>query len=413
MSRLISLPLVLLFFSVAGAGDNWPEFRGPQGDGVAESEKLPVQFNDPAQIRWKQAIHGRGWSSPVVWRDRIWVTTATEDGKRQSVLALDRHTGEILIDRVVFETEDPQEIEVSNSYASSTPAIEEGRIYVHYGSLGTACLDTATGATIWERRDLPCNHWRGAGSSPIIDQKNLYVAFDGYDYQYAAALDKRTGATVWRRDRNIDYGTDNGDRKKAYSTACLFTHQGERQLVMPSATETICYAPETGDELWRVRHGGMNAAPRPLYKHGLVYITGGDRDRKLFALDPTKRGQMPDEAIVWGMSKGAPFRPSQIILGERMYVISDKGIATCVNAKNGDTIWQQRIGGNYRASLLAAGGNLYCFDESGKITVFKASDQFELVAESILPDGFQASPAVAGDSLYLRTTQDLYCFERE
>lgn len=412
MSRLLFTPIFFLLVSVAFAADNWPEFRGPKGDGVADSENLPVDFSDPKVLKWKTAIHDRGWSSPVVWGDRIWVTTSTEDGTKQSVLALNRHTGEILLDRVVFTTENPQEKEVSNSYASCTPAIEAGRIYVHFGSLGTACLDSETGETIWERRDLPCDHWRGPGSSPIIDDKNLYVAYDGYDYQYAVALDKQTGKTVWKKDRNIDYGTDNGDRKKAYSTACLFEHDGQRQLVMPSASDTVCYDPATGDELWRVHHGGMNAAPRPLYKHGLVYITGGDRDRKLFAMDPSGRGEIPDGDIVWGMSKGAPYRPSQVILGDRMYIIEDKGIATCVDAKTGETIWQERIGGNYRASLLAAGGNLYCFDESGKITVFKASDKFELVAESSLPDGFQASPAVSGDSLYLRTTKDLYCFEK-
>ncbi len=266
----------LLLPALLSAADNWPEFRGPRGDGRAANGDPPIEWSEAHQIKWKVDIHDRGWSSPVVWNDQIWLTTATEDGKQMYAVCVDRETGQIEHDILVFENEHPSYCHPTNSYASPTPVIEAGRLYVHFGSYGTACLDTATGDVIWQRRDLQCDHYRGPGSSPILYEGGLYVAFDGFDLQYVVGLDKQSGATLWRRDRNIDYRSDNGDHKKAYGTCHVILHGGRAQLISPSAAATIAYNPATGDELWRVRHGGMNAATRPLFAHGLVFITAGD-----------------------------------------------------------------------------------------------------------------------------------------
>ncbi len=408
--RQTLLLLFVLVSSPAAAADNWPQFRGPRGDGAADA-KLPLTWSESENVKWKIPIHGKGWSSPVIWGDQLWLTTATEDGKQMSALCVDRHSGKVLRDFVVFENEEPRFCHPTNSYASCTPVIEEGRIYVHFGSYGTACLDTATGKKIWERRDLECNHWRGPGSSPIVQGDKLIVAYDGYDYQFVVAFDKNSGDTAWRRDREIDYGTDNGDRKKAYSTATAFEHEGRTQIISPSATESIAYDADSGDVLWRVRHGGMNAAPKPLYANGLVYIAAGDGPLSMIAVKPDGTGDVTDTHIAWGFGKSAPKRPSPIIVGDLMFMINDEGIASCIDAKTAKILWQERVGGEYRASPIVADGRIYCFSMDGMTPVFAAVEEFKLLAENELANGFQASPAVAGNSLYLRTITDLYCIE--
>ena len=406
-------PLLLLLLCSTcqvTAAENWPEFRGPDGDGSTDA-KLPLTWSESENVKWKIPIHGKGWSSPVIWGDQLWVTTATEDGKQMSALCVDRHSGKVLKDVVVFENEEPQYCHPTNSYASCTPVIEAGRIYVHFGRYGTACLDTATGDKLWERRDIECNHWRGPGSSPIVHDDKLIVAYDGYDYQFVVAFNKNDGTTAWHRDREIDYGTENGDRKKAYSTATAFKHKGRTQVVSPSATESIAYDPDSGDVLWRVRHDGMNAAAKPLYAHGLVYIAAGAGPTSMIAVKPDGTGDVTDTHIEWGFNKSTPRRPSQIIVGERMFMINDDGVATCIDAKTAKVIWQKRVGGKYRASPIVANGRIYCFSQDGTSPVFEASDKFKLVAENKLDNEFQASPAIAGNSLYLRTISDLYCIE--
>ena len=405
--------LLLVFLLVAGqvvAADSWPQFRGPSGDGSADAN-LPLTWSESENVKWKIPIHGKGWSSPVIWGDQLWLTTATEDGKQMSALCVQRDSGKVLRDIVVFENEEPRFCHPTNSYASCTPVIEEGRIYVHFGSYGTACLDTATGKKNWERRDLQCNHWRGPGSSPIVQGDKLIVAYDGYDYQYVVAFDKNSGKTAWRRDREIDYGTDNGDRKKAYSTATAFEHNGRRQIISPSAMESIAYDPDSGDVLWRVRHDGMNAAAKPLYANGLVYIAAGSGPFSMIAVKPDGSGDVTDTHIEWGFSKSAPKRPSPIIVGELMFMINDQGIASCIDAKTAKIIWQKRVGGEYRASPIVANGRIYCFSMDGTTVVIEAAEAYKLLAENKLEYGFQASPAVAGNSLYLRTIADLYCIE--
>ena len=412
MKSFLCLLLTLITASFSIADENWAEFRGSNGDGISTAKDLPVEFDVKKNLKWKLPLKGMAHSSPVIWGNQLWITNATEDGKQMFAVCLDRMTGKVIHDLLVFENEEPRYREKTNSYASCTPAIEEGRIYLHYGSYGTTCVDTTTGKKLWERRDIQCNHWRGPGSSPVIDDKNMYVAYDGYDFQFALALDKKTGKTVWKKDRNIDYGSDDGDRKKAYSTATLFEHKGRRQVVMSSAVETITYDPATGDELWRIRHGGMNAAARPLYQHGLVYIAAGTGDYSFIAVKPEGKGDITESSIVWNMAKGASKRPSQIIQGDHMFMIADKGVATCLNAKTGEIVWQQRVGGNYRASLFMADDNIYSFSQEGKITVFKAKDTYEEVAVSELETEFQASPAVAGNQIYLKSVDTLYCFEK-
>jgi len=219
MTRLACLLLLTSATMTSAAEPQWNQFRGGRGDGTSKAAGIPIAWSETKNVRWKTEIWGKGWSSPIVWKDRIWLTTATEDGHRLALLCLDRKTGKILHDKTLFEHEKPQYCHPFNSYASPTPWVEDSRIYVTFGALGTACLDTETLRVIWKREDLQCNHWRGPGSSVSIYKNLFFLPFDGHDHQFVLAFDKRNGKTVWRNDRNIDYKSDNGDIKKAYCTA--------------------------------------------------------------------------------------------------------------------------------------------------------------------------------------------------
>lgn len=401
--------LTCLIGGRAALGDNWPEFRGPDGTGTA-SATLPLEWSETINVAWKTPIHGKAWSSPVIWGDQVWLTSATEDGRQMFALCVDLASGQIVRDIKLWEIEKPQFCYPFNSYASSTPVLEAGRLYAHFGSHGTACLDTVSGKVLWTRRDLPCNHHRGAGSSPILAGDLLILTFDGFDQQYVAALDKKTGRTVWKRNRNIDYGTDNGDAMKAYVTPSVIESGGRRELVSTSAGATIAYDPETGDELWRVRSGGMNAATRPQFAHGLVYCTteGGFH---LFAVRPGGTGDVTESHVAWTFNRSVPSRPTPLVVGDYLYMVSDRGVATCVNAESGESVWQERLGGEFSASPVAASGRIYFFAEDGATPVVAAEPEFKLLATNHLDAGFMASPAIAGKALILRTKTHLYRVE--
>lgn len=423
MRTVVGIAVVCLC-SLAMADDNWNQFRGPRGDGTSTEKGLPVQFSEGgAEIVWKTPITGRAWSSPVVWGKQVWLTNApeiqntTKDKPKldkpleMSAVCIDLETGKVLHDIVLFKVDTPQFTHATNSYGSCTPFLEEGRVYIHFGAYGTACLDTSTGRTIWERTDLKCDHFRGPGSSPAIYGDLLYLTFDGYDFQYITALNKYTGETVWRKDRGIDFGTTDGDAKKAYSTPLLIDASGRKLLISPFAAATIAYDPLSGDSVWMVRHGGMNAAGRPLFGNGLLYISTADGPNPLIAIPPGGEGDITKN-IAWRSNKSIPKRPSQLLIGDLLYMINDSGVASCVDAVAGNEVWTTRLPkGDYWASPLYADGLIYGFSQDGQVPVFKAAREFELVASNKLDDGFVASPAVAGKSLILRSKTHLYRIE--
>jgi outer membrane protein assembly factor BamB len=442
MRRALPVLLLSVAASVALAADNWPQFRGPAGDGHADTANIPTRWGETENVRWKTAIHGKGWSSPVVWGDRVWLTTADEvdngktvqtpraPGQRGSVdrvtffaVGVDRKTGKVVHDVKLAAEDHPAYCIPFNSYASPTPAVEEGRLYAHFGSHGTWCLDTATGKVVWERRDLKCDHFRGPASSPVLYKNLLVLIFDGFDVQYVAALDKATGRTVWRKDRGIPYKTDNGDYKKAYATAQVVEVNGRAELVCPSAEQTVAYDPATGDELWRVTHEiprTMNNGSRPVAGHGLTFLLSG-YPAELFAVKQGVSGAVGKDAVAWRLTKGVPTRPSLLLVGDYLFMVNDGGFASCVEAKTGKVRWYERLDGEFSASPVYANGNVYFCNQNGKTFVVAAKPEFTVVAENRLdadasvpaPRGFMASPAVAGDELFLRTRTHLYCIGKK
>lgn len=424
--RLLAFTLVVWFGSVTLADDaNWNQFRGPRGDGSSTATGLPVIFSEGSpEIVWKTPITGRAWSSPVVWGKQIWLTNAPEvqnlkpDQKKLDkpielfAVCVDLDSGKVVHNLKLFEFDKPQFTHATNSYGSPTPFLEEGRVYIHFGAYGTACLDSKSGERIWERRDLECDHFRGPGSSPIIHGDLLYLTFDGYDQQYITALNKHTGKTVWKKDRGIDYGTTDGDAKKAYSTPLIIKDGDRELLISPFAYATIAYEPKTGEPIWTVKHGGMNAAGRPLFGNGLLYINSADGPNPLVAVPPGGNGDITKN-IAWKTNKQVPKRSSQILVGDLLFLMNDSGVASCLDAKTSELIWSERLQGAYWSSPLYADGLIYCFSQEGDIHIFKADRKFELVATNKLSDGFNASPAVAGKSLILRSKTHLYRIEKQ
>jgi outer membrane protein assembly factor BamB len=422
-ARPLLAALCSLTFS-AFAADDWPQFRGPSGDGHAAARALPLKFSDSENVRWKAEIHGKGWSSPVVMGSQVWLTTATEDGTELSVLCLDKDSGKVIHDKVLFRVATPQFCHKFNSYASPTPVIEQGRVYVTFGSPGSACLDTSTGEKIWERTDFVCNHYRGAGSSPILWGDLLIMNFDGSDFQYVVALDKKTGKTVWKTDRSIDFKdldasgqpTAEGDLRKAFATPHIAQVGGKPILLTSGAKAHYAYEPATGKEIWRIEeHAQHSASSRPVVGNGIAYFQTGFSKGQLLAVklpSSSQAGAAPkvldESAVAWRQKKSVPNKPSTILSGDLLFMIDDGGITSCVEAKTGTEIWRERVQGNYSASPIIANGQIYVCSEEGKVAVFAAERTFKLLAENTLPGGFMASPAVSGDDLFLRTKTHLY-----
>ncbi|HUR55994.1 MAG TPA: PQQ-binding-like beta-propeller repeat protein [Gemmataceae bacterium] len=430
MRLCLSLLSLFAFAVAATPNDNWPAFRGPTADGISDSKGVATTWSEKENVRWKTAIHGKGWSSPVVWGDQVWVTTADEIGGTKGgdstktagrdnpvqkvtffALCIDRKTGTIAKDITLASEDKPAFCHPFNSYASPTSAIEPGRIYAHFGSHGTWCVDTKTGEKVWERRDLKCNHFRGPASSPVIFEDKIILIFDGSDQQYVVALNKANGDTVWKMDRNIKYPglrpNDDGDTKKAYATAAVLDVNGKKQLVCPSAECTMAYDPKDGAELWRLTHGGMNGSARAVFGHGLMYLNTG-HSSKLLAVKQGVAGAVPKDAIAWESNKNVPSRSSVLLVGDLLFMVNDGGMASCVDAKTGKPHWNERLDGEFSASPVFADGNVYFCNQIGKTFVVAAKDKYEPVAENRLDAGFMASPAVVGDTLFLRTRTHLY-----
>lgn len=400
------------------AGEGWPMFRGPQGDGSVANSALPVHWSETNNVRWKIAIPHSGWSTPVVQDGQIWVTSAKEKGQDFFAFCVDVKSGSILFEQNLFHSDSPEPLgNAVNGYASPSPAIEKGRVYVHFGSYGTACLDTTTGEVLWKREDLKCRHYRGPGSSAILYRDLLVLTFDGVDVQYVIALDKRTGKTVWKSDRTTPWKDldekgqpkRDGDFRKGFATPLVAEVGGKSLLISAASSALYAYDPESGKELWRVLNTAHTPAVSPVFADGRVFAVTGHGDAEMLAVRPDGTSDENPSRIVWRVTgKDVPLTPSPVVADGLLYMLADHGIMTCLETRTGKTVWREPVGGSYLASPLYDGDRIYLFGGSGKITVLRAGRTFEKLAENHLAAGFMASPAVAGNALILRTKTHLY-----
>ena len=417
-----SLGCITLLNSICVANDgtdaqlnkpkSWKLFRGGEHNGFVGDSDFPSKWGEKENLSWKVAIHGRGWSSPVIDGRQVWLTTATEDGSKMSVLCLDAMNGKVLFDEVVFENDKVQpDFHVTNSYASSTPVLDSECVYVHFGAYGTACIDRSSFAKVWERRDLPCNHYRGAGSSPILFEDLLIFHMDGFDFQYAIALNKKTGETAWKQDRSIDYGSDNGDFYKAFSTPLLINVGGQPQLISPASKATLALDPRSGEELWRVRYAEHSTTVRPVFDGERIYLSTGFSKAKMMAVTVDGKGDVTDTHTSWVLARGVGSKPSPVLAGGFLFDVTDDGILSRIDCNTGKAVWKKRLGGKFSASLIASNKKLLAFDHNGKGYSFTVEKTPQLIAQNELDSGCNASPAVVGDALFVRTTDALYRFD--
>jgi outer membrane protein assembly factor BamB len=399
------------FAAAAPAGDDWPQFRGPTGQGVSDAAGLPLNWSESQNIAWKTPLSGKGWSSPVVLGRQIWMTAARDEGHSLRAICVDRDSGKIEHDVEVFHIEQPVHVNAKNSHASPTPVIELGRVYVHFGTMGTACLATDTAKTLWTNQDLKLNHLEGPGSSPILYRGLLIVHCDGSDAQYVVALDKLTGKIVWKTDRSGE-PDDRVDRRKSFCTPLVINFHGHDQLISPAAGQILAYNPATGEELWKIKYNGYSIVPRPLYGHGLIFFSTGYDVPQYWAIRPGDHGDLTSSNVAWTLTAQAPLNPSPVLVGDALYIVSDRGVATCLEAESGRQRWRHRLGGDYWASPIAADGRIYFFSESGATTVIQPGSEYKELAVNHLDDAVMATPAVAGHALFIRTVTSLYRIEK-
>jgi outer membrane protein assembly factor BamB len=399
--RSLTLACLVALSSTAHAGQDWPQFRGPGGQGHADATGLPAEWSEAQNIVWKTPVPGRGWSSPVVGGGRIWLTTAT--GERDvslRALAYDVETGREVVNVELFRIKHARDLNPKNSWASPTPIVDADRVYVHFGADGTAAV-TTSGEILWKAR-FPYESQHGGGGSPALYRDLLIFSCDGSDTAFVVAVDKTTGKVRWKTARRVP-------ADQAYSTP-LVIRVGERdQVVSVGAYRAAAYDPTNGKELWRVEYAdGFSNVPRPVYGHGLVYIATGFQQPALIAVRPDGTGDVTKTHVAWTLKRAAPLTPSPLLVGDEIYVVSDAGIASCLDARSGLLHWQQRLGGTYSASPIYADGRIYFLAEQGVATVVAPGKEFRKLAMNALDGSTLASMAVSGGSIIVRSDRQLY-----
>ncbi|MFG0317871.1 MAG: PQQ-binding-like beta-propeller repeat protein [Planctomycetota bacterium JB042] len=399
----MSFQLAALALAVTVAtADDWPEYRGPRGDGRTPVRDLPLTWSEDENVTWKVPIAGRGWSTPAIGGGRIWLTTSLDDGRRRLAVCLDRETGRTIHAFTLFHVRRPEPCHGLNSYASPSPVLRGGRVFVHFGGVGTACLDARTAREIWVRRDLPLEHVVGSASSPILVGDHLIFHQDGANRQYVIALDAGTGETRWVAPRSPRLFDRHREHRKAFSTPLRVDGRDGTSLVSVGAGATVGLDPSDGRELWRVLHDGYSGASRPVAALGLTIFSTGFDVADLVAV------RIADAREIWRYERNVPWITSPVVVGDLLFMVSYPGIATCLEVRTGERVWRRRLGGEFCASPLAASGRAYLFDREGTCTVVAADRDGSILAENRLDEGMMASPAVADGALFLRTTGHLY-----
>lgn len=440
--RLTALHLVLagLISSAAAsstnADDEWPQFRGPGGQGHTDASGLPVTWSESENVKWKTGIPGEGHSSPVISGQQLWLTTAitrelTEEEQKERLSTLKNSNGlkvagELTLQAIqlnsdtgaiertvdLFKIAQPEPKHALNSYASPTPVIAGDRIFFHFGTYGTAGVDRKSGEVLWRNDDLKLEHQNGPGSSPVVWQDRVIIHLDGTDTQSIVALDAATGKVVWQTKRSGEMDPT-PELKKAYGTPLIVEINDRPLVISPAANWVYGYDARDGKEIWKASYGqlGFSTVPRPVISGDTVYIATSYMQSRLIAVKFTGEGNVTASHIHWKSDKQIPQKPSLIALDGRLYFVSDKGIVRSLKAETGEEVWFERLPGDYSASPLEAEGRIYFFNQDGVCTVLEAGDTFKQLAQNKLDSGFMASPAVAGKALFLRTGTSVYRIE--
>jgi outer membrane protein assembly factor BamB len=385
-------------------------------NGHANVAAAPIKWSDTENVVWKTPVKGLGWSSPVVYGNQIWLTSAAKDGSEFYTLCFDLETGKLLDEKTIFTSDDPQRIHGTNSYATPTPCIEKGFVYVHYGAFGTACLNTDNFEVVWKREDMPCKHMQGPASSLILYKDKLIVHLEGTEDPYVAALDKKTGKTIWKSVRPAEiYDPLEPVYRKSYQTPIVIEVEGKELLISNSAYMCFAHDVNTGEVIWTIEYGYDSTVSQPLYYDGLVFVNSGwiflDNTpffTRQYAVDPTGTGDVTKTHVKWMYEDEVPQIPTPVIVDGKMYMVHDRGMLTCLDAKTGNVIWKHELKGNFNTAPIYAAGNIYFINVKGECTIIKPGDKFQLVAENDVEGTVKAIPAFVADKMILRSDKFLY-----
>jgi len=433
--NIVILGIFSLLLSVGAFAADWKQWRGSAGIGVSHSKALPTQWSETKNIKWKTALSGRGWSSPVIEGKRIWVTAAhetlaSEEASKKRLksntgsqpltvlekasfhaICIDRDSGDILYDVELFTVDEPQWVHRYNSYASPTPVIEDGRVYCHFGAYGTACIEGSSGKVLWRNLEQHCMHENGPGGSPVIVGDVLFFHMDGSDRQYVVALNKKDGKIAWKTARSGKLHS-NPQLKKAYSTPLVMSRSGGNELISAGANWVYGYDPSTGDEKWKVDYEtlGFSNVARPVTGDGMLFLSTCFMRAEMLGISLKGKPE-----ILWRYRKAVPSSPSPLFVNGLLYFVGDSGgLVTCLESKSGKLVWSERIAsGKYWAAPFVAAGRIYFHSEEGVTTVIRAGRKFEVIAENSLDGKLMASAAVAGDVLFLRTDKAIYAISNK
>lgn len=412
--------IIVIFFSIQSTQaqqDNWTHFRGSNLNGIATVAKAPVLWNDSTNIIWKTDIEGKGWSSPVVYGNQIWLTTATDNGKKMIGVCLDIVSGKKIYDITLFQPDTIQSKHSMNTYATPTCCIEEGFVYMHFGTYGTACVNTSNGEVVWKRTDLRCQHAQGPGSSPILYKNLLILDFDGTDVRYVVALDKKTGKTMWKVNRpEVLYSGMAPIAKKAYITPIIVNVKGKDLLISSASTACFAYEPETGKEIWRVVKGHETTVASPIEENGTIYYFTSwmakpeeEQHVELVAVNPEGIGDITKSNVLWEINTPKDQLSSAVIKDGKIYFVDTKNVMFCLDAKTGKEIYSEKLKQKYNSSPIYAAGNVYFTSVKGETMVIKAGDKLQVVAENKLTVGeVYATPAFVKNSILFRSDKSLY-----
>ena len=422
--------------AVAEALPSWNQWRGPAGQGHAPAAKdLPCVWSESENVAWKTPVEGKGWSSPVLADGRLWLTTAVEtplsEAEKAERLAtvenssslqvsgpvslravcLDADTGKVLHDIELFRQSQPDPIHSLNSYASPSPILDGGRLYCHFGTNGTACVDAASGEIVWSHTLQKIKHENGAGGTPVLFENRLIFDCDGSDQQYIVALDTATGAVAWKTERSGERNPE-PQLKKAYGTPIVTEIGGRPVLLSTGADWLYAYDPEDGRELWKQAYGvlGFSIVPRPIVGHGMAYISTSFMQPELLAVKLPSGDALPE--IAWRVKKSVPNIPSPILVGDEIVMVSDKGVATCLDADSGEVRFSERLGGNFCSSPLYADGRIWVGNREGQTFILTPGKEFHVEATNQLDGEIMATPIAVGPALFLRTDKAVYRIEK-
>jgi outer membrane protein assembly factor BamB len=398
-------PATVAMIPVDGEGAGyWPRWRGPSGQGNVAGTNYVDAWSDSTSVKWKAAVPGRGHSSPVVWKDHVFLTTARDNGAKVSMLAFRRNDGMLLWD-TALPTTGVEYTYPKNSHASATPTTDGQRVYASFGTHGLAAFDF-NGKLVWHQKLGDLRNYHGSAGSPVLykDRVYIYQDHDGSTTlgSFVAAFDARTGAVVWKKDRQESVG---------WGTAIVIDAGGRDELIVSGQRKVYAYDPQTGAELWSVRGNTFEVIPTPVVGHGLVFCSSG-RAGPTFAIRPGGKGDVTDTHVAWSSPRGSPFVPSAIIHGELLYMINDmQSILTVLNAKSGATVYQERLGQpareGFSSSPVAVGDKLFFTNDEGRTFVVQAGATFKLLRVNELRAQVLASPALVGGTWYWRTDSQL------